>query len=119
VIASRYTRGRKVAAFRRDAGEVNEQHLTVIETPDGRRVAVRQIAGLLARRVVCSVREGQEVERAQPMGLIKFGSRVDVLVPEDAYRVAVAKGDRVKNGLTVIALPAAAEGATGAEEAVR
>lgn len=123
VIASRYTRGRKVAAFRRDAGEVNEQHLTVIETPDGRRVAVRQIAGLLARRVVCSVREGQEVARAQPMGLIKFGSRVDVLVPEDAYRVAVSKGDRVKNGLTVIARPAeepaAAEGALGTEEAVR
>jgi phosphatidylserine decarboxylase len=115
VIASRYTRGRKVAAFREDAGEVNEQHLTVIETPDRRRVAVRQIAGLLARRVVCSLQEGQEVARAQPMGLIKLGSRVDVLVPEDAYRVAVAKGDRVKNGLTVIALPA--EGATGAEEA--
>lgn len=104
VVATRYSRGRKVAAFREDAGEVNEQHLTVIETPSGERFGVRQIAGLLARRVVCPLREGQEVVRAQPMGLIKFGSRVDVLVPE-RYRVAVERGDRVKNGLTAIAQP--------------
>jgi len=104
VIASSYTRGRKVAAFREDAGEVNEQHLTVVERPNGDRVGVRQIAGLLARRVVCFLGEGDAVERAQPMGLIKFGSRVDVLVPA-SYRVMVAKGDRVKNGQTVIALP--------------
>lgn len=107
VIASRHTPGRKLAAFRKEAGDVNEQHLTVLEAPDGSRVGVRQIAGLLARRVVCTLREGDEVERAQPMGLIKFGSRVDVLVPEALYRVQVARGDRVKNGLTVIALPAA------------
>jgi phosphatidylserine decarboxylase len=106
VVATRHTRGKKLAAFRHDAGEVNEQHLTVIETPAGGRVGVRQIAGLLARRVVCHLQEGQAVERAQPMGLIKFGSRVDVLVPETSHRVTVAKGDRLKNGLTVIALPA-------------
>lgn len=105
VVASRHTPGRKLAAFRKEAGDVNEQHLTVLEAPDGSRVGVRQIAGLLARRVVCKLREGQAVERAQPMGLIKFGSRVDVLVPEAGYRVCVARGDRVKNGLTVIALP--------------
>lgn len=104
VVASRHSRGKKVAAFRHDAGEVNEQQLTVIETPVGERFGVRQIAGLLARRVVCSLGEGQAVERAQPMGLIKFGSRVDVLVPE-RYRVTVEKGNRVKNGETVIALP--------------
>lgn len=105
VVASRHTPGRKLAAFRKEAGDVNEQHLTVLEAPDGSRVGVRQIAGLLARRVVCKLGEGQAVERAQPMGLIKFGSRVDVLVPEAGYRVTVSRGDRVKNGLTVIALP--------------
>lgn len=104
VVATAYRRGKKVAAFRGDAGEVNEQHLSVIEAPDGSRVGVRQIAGLLARRVVCHLEEGERVERAQPMGLIKFGSRVDVLVPA-SYSVTVAKGDRLKNGLTVIALP--------------
>lgn len=105
VVAARHSPGRKVAAFRHEAGDVNEQRLTVIETAAGERVAVRQIAGLLARRVVCPLGEGEEVERGQPMGLIKFGSRVDVLMPE-RFRVVVERGQRVKNGLTVIAEPA-------------
>lgn len=105
VIASRYTPGRKVAAFRDDAGDVNEQHLTVIRRPNGDLVGVRQIAGLLARRVVCYLKEEDRVHRGQPMGLIKFSSRVDLLVPE-SYRVLVKKGDRVKNGATPVAGPA-------------
>lgn len=105
VIASVYRRGRKVAAFRDDAGEVNEQHLTVIRRPNGDLVAVRQIAGLLARRVVCYLNEGDRVHRGQSMGLIKFSSRVDLLVPE-SYRVLVKKGDRLKNGATPVARPA-------------
>jgi phosphatidylserine decarboxylase len=102
VIASRYAAGRKVAAFREDAGEVNEKHLTVFKRENGDLVGVRQIAGLLARRVVCYLQEGDRVRRAQPMGLIKFGSRVDLLVPA-GYRLLVKKGDRVKNGLTPMA----------------
>ena len=102
VVAARHTPGRKLAAFRHEAGDVNEQRLTVIETASGERVAVRQIAGLLARRVVCPLEEGDSVDRAHPMGLIKFGSRVDVLMPE-RFRVTVERGQRVKNGLTVIA----------------
>lgn len=104
VIASRYSRGRKVAAFREDAGEVNEKHLSVIRRPNGDLVAVRQIAGLLARRVVCYLKEGDRVHRGQSMGLIKFGSRVDLLVPE-SYRLLVKKGDRLKNGATPVAVP--------------
>jgi len=104
VLVSRYTRGRKVAAFREDAGEVNEKHLTVIRRPDGDLIGVRQIAGLLARRVVCYLKEGDRVHRGQSMGLIKFSSRVDLLVPE-SYRVLVKKGDRVKNGATPVAKP--------------
>jgi phosphatidylserine decarboxylase len=104
VIASRYARGRKVAAFREDAGDVNEKHLTVIRRPGGDLIGVRQIAGLLARRVVCSLKEGDRVHRGQSMGLIKFSSRVDLLVPE-SYRVLVKKGDRLKNGATPVAMP--------------
>jgi phosphatidylserine decarboxylase len=104
VVVSRYAAGRKVAAFRADAGEVNEKHLTVLRRDNGDLVGVRQIAGLLARRVVCYLKEEQKVERAQPMGLIKFGSRVDLLVPE-GYRLLVAKGDRLQNGLTAVAVP--------------
>jgi phosphatidylserine decarboxylase len=109
VVGSLYTRGRKVAAFQADAGEVNERQLSVIERPGGDRIGVRQIAGLLARRVVCTLRQGDRVERGQPMGLIKFGSRVDLLVPA-GYRILVQKGDRVKNGQTAMAAPAPAPG---------
>jgi len=104
VVVSRYAAGRKVAAFKRDVDRINERHLTVIRRPDGDLVGVRQIAGLLARRVVCYLKEGERVERGQPMGLIKFGSRVDLLVPE-GYRVLLAKGDRVRNGETTMAEP--------------
>ncbi|MBW8878366.1 MAG: phosphatidylserine decarboxylase family protein [Acidobacteria bacterium] len=104
VIASRYTVGRKVAAFREDAGDVNEKHLTVIRRSNGDLVGVRQIAGLLARRVVCYLKEGDRVHRGQALGLIKFSSRVDLLVPE-GYQVLVKKGDRLKNGATPVAVP--------------
>lgn len=109
VIASRSSAGRKVAAFRANAGEVNERHLTVIRRPNGDLVAVRQIAGLLARRVVCYLAVGDQVRRGQPMGLIKFGSRVDLSVPA-SYRLLAGKGDRVRNGATPMAAPGAAEG---------
>jgi phosphatidylserine decarboxylase len=112
VIASRHATGRKVAAFRTDAGEINEQHLTVIRGPEGDLIGVRQIAGLLARRVVCYLAAGDRVERGQPLGLIKFGSRVDLLVPA-SYRLMVQRGDRVRNGATPIALPGAVADAKG------
>lgn len=104
VTVSRYAVGKKVAAFRADAGDINEKHLTVIRRQNGDTIGVRQIAGLLARRVVCYLKEGDHVHRGQPMGLIKFSSRVDLLVPE-SYELKVKKGDRVKNGSTPMALP--------------
>lgn len=111
VVVSRYAAGRKVAAFKRDVDRVNERHLTVIRRPNGDLVGVRQIAGLLARRVVCYLKEGERVERGQAMGLIKFGSRVDLLVPE-AYRPLVTKGERVRNGETPVAERPPSLGAT-------
>jgi phosphatidylserine decarboxylase len=112
VMVSQYARGRKVAAYRQDAGDVNERHLSVIRRGNGDRIGVRQIAGLLARRVVCYLKEGDRVHRGQPMGLIKFSSRVDLLVPE-SYRILVKKGDRVKNGATPMAVPGDAGGPGG------
>lgn len=114
VVVSRYAPGRKVAAFRGDAGDVNQKHITVIERPAGDRVAIRQIAGLVARRVVCTLKEGQAVERGQLMGLIKFGSRVDVVVPE-SYRVLVQAGQRVVNGQTPLAAPPGTAASTAGE----
>ena len=101
VVGSLYTPRRKVAAFRADAGDVNENHLTVIRTDSGNLVGVRQIAGLLARRVVPWAQVGDRLQRGQLMGLIKFGSRVDLFFPL-SYTVLAETGQRVKTGLTVL-----------------
>jgi phosphatidylserine decarboxylase len=101
VVLSRYRPGPKLAAFRAAAAD-NESHLTVIRRDDGEIVGIRQIAGLLARRVVCYLEPEQRVEAGQPMGLIKFGSRVDLLIP-DTFQVLVRPGDRLREGLTPVA----------------
>ena len=98
--------GRRVAAFRHDAGEVNAGRLTVLEDGGGDRVGVRQIVGLLARRIVCYFRVGQWVRRGETLGLIKFGSRVDLLVPR-RYDVLVEPGARLRGGTTPVARRAA------------
>jgi phosphatidylserine decarboxylase len=104
VIVERFTAGRKVAAFKPDADRHNENHLTVFRRDNGDVVGVRQIAGAVARRVVCYLRQGQRVPQGQLMGLIKFGSRVDLILPPD-YRVLVQIGQRLRNGETPVALP--------------
>ena len=84
----------------------NEQTLIQIDG-DGYQVSFKQIAGLLARRIVCNLKEGDRVERGQRMGLIKFGSRCDVLMPAEAM-LKVKVGTRVIGGKTVLgALPTA------------
>ncbi len=109
VIDSDFTAGRKVPAFRDDADEINESHLAVIrragEAPwGGDLIGIRQISGLMARRVVCYLRAGDRVDRGQHLGVIKFGSRVDLIVPMD-YEILVAKGQRLRNGETPVARP--------------
>jgi phosphatidylserine decarboxylase len=102
VIESRFTPGRKVAAFKADAGEVNENQLTVLRCDNGDLIGVRQIAGLVARRVVSYLQPGDRVEQGELIGLIKFGSRVDLMLPEN-YEILVREGHRVREGLTVVA----------------
>lgn len=95
-------------AMKLESATNNEQTLVLIDG-GGYEVGFKQIAGLLARRIVCTVRVGDRVERGQRVGLIKFGSRVDVLLPADA-ELRVKTGMRVRGGSTVLAsLP----GATG------
>ena len=81
---------------------MNEQTLVVIDA-GGYEVSYKQIAGLLARRIVSSVKVGDRVERGQRVGLIKFGSRVDVLMPADAVP-RVKTGTRVRGGSTILAV---------------
>lgn len=104
VIESRFTPGRKVAAFKEGAGRVNENHLTILRHDNGDVVGVRQIAGLVARRIVCHLQPGDAVEQGELIGLIKFGSRVDLMLP-DHYQILVREGDRVREGETVVARP--------------
>jgi phosphatidylserine decarboxylase len=86
----------------------NEQTLVVIDAGDY-EVSFKQIAGLLARRIVCNVKAGDRVERGQRVGMIKFGSRVDVLLPAEAD-LKVKIGTRVRGGSTVLAvMPRVAE----------
>jgi len=106
VVHSEMRRGAKLAAFRPDVGEKNEAHTQVFLRPNGDRVGVRQLAGLLARRVVSYLKPGETKRRGDHLGVIKFGSRVDLFVPE-SYRVLVKVGDRVRNGETAMAEPPA------------
>jgi phosphatidylserine decarboxylase len=96
-----YRRGQFVNAMDPESAIVNEQTLITIEG-EGHSVSFKQIAGLLARRIVCNLVEGQQVKRGDRMGMIKFGSRVDVLMPAEA-RLYVKVGDRVKGGSSVLA----------------
>lgn len=101
VVLSRYSPGPKLAAFRAAAAD-NESHLTAIQRDDGQVIGIRQIAGLLARRIVCYLEPAQRVTTGQPLGLIKFGSRVDLLIP-DSFEILVHPGQRVREGVTPMA----------------
>lgn len=97
----RYQRGQFLNAMNVVSAELNEQNMVTMEG-DGQRVVFKQIAGLLARRIVFYPKVGESLERGQRVGLIKFGSRVDVLLDASA-RVNVKVGDRVKGGASVLA----------------
>jgi phosphatidylserine decarboxylase len=83
------------------ASRDNEQNAVLVETTDGRTICFVQIAGLIARRIICNIQSGDQVKRGQRMGLICFGSRVDIYLP-DQTRLNVAKGNKVKGGSTVL-----------------
>jgi phosphatidylserine decarboxylase len=101
VVALKHTPGEFRAAFRDFASEHNERNLIVVDDQDGRRHAVVQVAGYLARRIVCRLRPHDKMEAGQRIGLIMFGSRVDHFMPLD-YQVTVRPGQRVRGGESVI-----------------
>jgi phosphatidylserine decarboxylase len=98
----RYHAGTYLAAWHPKSSTENERTTVVARTPNGTEVLFRQIAGAVARRIKCYVKEGQPLEQGQEFGFIKFGSRVDVFLPLDA-KVTVRVGDVTKGGRTVIA----------------
>jgi phosphatidylserine decarboxylase len=102
IVHYRYNPGKKLAAFAEKSSVENEQNLIVIEDSRGAKLALKQIAGLLARRIVFDKKEGDEVVRGERIGMIKFGSRVDMFLPPDAS-IKVAMREKVKAALTVVA----------------
>jgi len=97
-----YRRGRFLAAYRSEASEVNER-CTVALQGDAARVTVRQVAGVLARRIVCRARPGDKLEAGERFGMIRFGSRTDLTMPRETV-LRVKPGDRVRGGESVIGL---------------
>lgn len=96
-----YNPGQFLAAYEDKASDVNEQTEIGLITESGRKLVFKQIAGTIARRIVCRLKAADEVTAGSRFGLIRFGSRVDLLMPGDS-RVQVKVGDGVKGGQSVI-----------------
>ena len=96
-----YRKGRFFAAYREEASSRNERNAMRIVDPQGRRLGVVQIAGVMARRIICYVQPGDLLAQGQRVGLIMFGSRVDLFLP-DRCPMEVVEGQRVRGGETVI-----------------
>ena len=96
-----YSPGKFFSAHLDKASESNEKNLIALQTEEGRKVVFVQIAGLIARRIVCWIKEGDHVEAGQRFGLIRFGSRLDVFVPKDT-QITVQPRNKVKAGETIL-----------------
>jgi phosphatidylserine decarboxylase len=101
VMKVQYHPGKFLPAYKTEAGDLNEYTEVWVEH-EGQVIVFRQIVGILARRIVCRVREGDMVKPGDRFGVMKFGSRMDVFVPSDAT-LLVKPGDKVVGGVTVIA----------------
>lgn len=97
-----YNPGRFFPADKDKASLENEQNALLIEADNGKRFVVNQIAGLIARRIVCYAKEGDKIERGKRFGMIRFGSRLDVYLPVDC-RINVKVGDKVKAASSILA----------------
>ncbi len=99
-----YFRGRFLDARHADCAKQNEQlWLDLIDQASGRKIRVKQISGAIARRIVCWVRVGEQLQAGQRYGMIKFGSRTDLIVPADMVAETLVKvGDKVRGGVTIL-----------------
>jgi len=101
VAYSKYHKGKYLVAWHPKSSTENERH-SIVYRKEGKEILIKQIAGAVAKRVVNYLQTGQKAEQAAEMGFIKFGSRVDLLLPLDA-RIIAKIGDKPKGGVTVIA----------------
>ena len=97
----RYYPGKFFAANQDKASVQNEHNAVFLETAEGKQFCTVQVAGLIARRIICKVQSGDDVRKGQRFGMICFGSRLDVYLPDDV-EIKVSAGDKVKAGSSVI-----------------
>ncbi|MCH9024410.1 MAG: phosphatidylserine decarboxylase family protein [candidate division Zixibacteria bacterium] len=103
-----YKTGKFLSAFKEEASEANEQSEVGLITESGIKIAFKQIAGLIARRIICKLKKGQSCATGERYGLIRFGSRADLILPLGT-KIEIKKGQHVKGGVTIIGrLPSAA-----------
>lgn len=98
----KYHPGKFLVAWNPKSSTLNERTTVVLERADGKQILLRQIAGAVARRIICKAQTGNKVEQGEEMGFIKFGSRVDVIMPTSA-KVLVKIGDKVTCVKNIIA----------------
>tara|TARA_B100000686_G_scaffold36099_2_gene37665 strand:+ start:2012 stop:2662 length:651 start_codon:yes stop_codon:yes gene_type:complete len=98
----KYSKGNFIAAYKDDSSEINEKNTIEIETDSGDNFSVIQIAGFIARRIVCWKKMGDDIKKGERFGLIQFGSRTDLIIPP-GYEPCVSIGDRVRGGETIVA----------------
>ena len=109
IVAAKYTAGRFLNAALDKASAENEANALAVRTASAQEITFVQIAGLVARRIMSYVKTGDQVRRGQRYGFIRFGSRVDVYLPEDA-EIRVAPGDKVSGGEDIVAVLAGEDG---------
>ena len=97
-----YTPGKFLNASLDKASEYNERSAALVETSDGKHVGFVQIAGLIARRIICDLKAGQKVDTGEKYGIIRFGSRADIYLPKGTNPL-VAVGQTMVGGETVLA----------------
>lgn len=103
IVRLSYRRGRFLDARRPESAEQNEQlSIYLQQTGHPRRMIVRQITGLIARRIVCWLKPGDELAIGEQLGMIKFGSRTELVVPRDGFELAVSVGQTVFAGSTIV-----------------
>lgn len=96
-----YQQGKFMAAYKEQSTDQNERNALVVHDRDGRQLGVVQVAGVLARRIVCHVKQGDQLARGDRFGLIMFGSRTDTYLPKGC-KIEVIEGQRVKGGESVL-----------------
>jgi len=104
VVGTKHSPGKYLNAQTEESARVNEANLITLRLPSGETFGVRQVAGMIARRIVCPLKPGEALARGQKFGMIKFGSTTELILPRpDDTTVYVKKGERVRGGLTQLA----------------